>query len=393
MIRSYLVAVLFFMLPFVFSCSNEESTIDLVDILASETEVLEGNETNVITFSLTLEEPTDVLVSVTVSTEDFTAKAGDDYEAITDQVVSFTPGETSIDVPLTLYGDKTVETDEYIYINLSNPVNADLGTRQFRIKILDDENLVVIPPTGPSSPMSYDGMTLVWNDEFDGSSLDPSSWSFEQGTGANGWGNNELQYYTENNHFMLDGHFVIQARRENFGGRGYTSTRVITKDKREFQYGRIDIRAVTPKGQGLWPALWMLGADIDQVGWPRCGEIDIMELVGGNGRENTVHGTAHWQSDAGKADFGGSYSLAASTFDRAFHVFSIVWDENAITWYVDNIQYHTMSITASDMSEFHQPQFFIFNVAVGGNWPGNPTAATEFPQAMIVDYVRVFQKN
>ncbi|WP_420315885.1 family 16 glycosylhydrolase [Ekhidna sp.] len=259
------------------------------------------------------------------------------------------------------------------------------------ISIALDTSLGPIDDTGYSTPTSYDGMTLIWNDEFDGSNLNETYWNYEIGTGNGGWGNNELQYYREDNTSLTEGYLVIEARRENFSNNQYTSSRLTTENKFEFQYGRIDIRAILPKGQGMWPALWMLGANFRQVGWPSCGEIDIMEMIGGENNEDVVHGTAHWDNNGTKADFGGSTRLSSGIFNDEFHVFTIMWDQNQIRWFLDDRQYHSMSITPAELSEFRNEFFLIFNVAVGGNWPGSPNSSTVFPQRMIVDYVRVFQ--
>jgi hypothetical protein len=245
------------------------------------------------------------------------------------------------------------------------------------------------------SPLSYDGYSLMWQDEFNSNAVDTDNWVFENGTGCPnlcGWGNNELQYYRKENAWVDGGVLTIEARKENYLGSLYTSTRMKTQGKKSFRYGRVDIRALMPVGQGLWPALWMLGNNITTVGWPRCGEIDIMEMVGGNGRENTTHGTLHWDNN-GHAYTGGSFTLSQGNFNQKYHVFSIVWDETAIRWLVDNVQFHQINITPAHMNEFHEEFFFIFNVAVGGNWPGNPNQSTIFPQQMKVDYIRVFQKN
>jgi beta-glucanase (GH16 family) len=167
---------------------------------------------------------------------------------------------------------------------------------------------------------------------------------------------------------------------------------MITKAKKEFQYGRIDIRARLPYGQGIWPAIWMLGANIDDVGWPRCGEIDIMELVGH--LPKVSHGTAHYDVD-GWASKGSSYALTTGqTFSDEFHVFTIVWEMNRIKWYVDYNKFFELS--AQDVGgtyPFNNPFFFIMNIAVGGNWPGDPDETTVFPQTMEVDYIRVFQQE
>lgn len=263
---------------------------------------------------------------------------------------------------------------------------------EISISVADGEG-VIIPATGYTSPTSYAGLTLIWEDDFAGTGLNTSNWTWEIGRGTNGWGNNELQYYRQENTTVRDGHLIITAKKENFSGAAYTSSRIITKDKRTYQYGRVDIRAALPKGQGIWPALWMLGNNFPTVGWPQCGEIDIMEMIGGAGRENTVYGTLHWDNAGSYACTCGDdgYSLSSGTFGDEFHVFSIVWNANTITWYVDNVQFHQIDISPAAMSEFDLPFFFIFNIAVGGNWPGNPDGSTNFPQHLIVDYIRVFQ--
>ena len=249
--------------------------------------------------------------------------------------------------------------------------------------------------SGYQSATSYDGYSQVWSDEFDGSEVDENNWGYD--IGGSGWGNNELEFYTNRNAYLTDGNLVIRANKENYGGREYTSSRLKTQSKQTVNYGRIDIRAVMPQGQGIWPALWMLGSNFPTVGWPHSGEIDIMEMIGGNGRENTVHGTAHWynQSSNQNASYGGNYGLpSGETLSTNFHVFSIDWDSTSITWYLDNVQYHSMAINdSSSLAAFRKDFFFIFNIAVGGNWPQYPDASTVFPQRMVVDYVRVFQKD
>jgi beta-glucanase (GH16 family) len=248
---------------------------------------------------------------------------------------------------------------------------------------------------GYSTPLQYDGWQLSWNDEFDGNTVNSDYWVFESGDGCPGlcgWGNNELQYYRSENAWVEGGTLTIEARMQSVGNRSYTSARMKTQGKKSFQYGRVDIRALLPKGQGIWPALWMLGENITSVGWPASGEIDIMEMVGGSGKDNQVHGTLHWEQN-GHVYNGGSYSLPSGIFADQYHVFSIIWDENQIRWLVNDIQFYQMDITQNDMAEFHDEFFFIFNIAVGGNWPGSPDQTTLFPQQMKVDYIRVFQRN
>ena len=257
----------------------------------------------------------------------------------------------------------------------------------------EEEEEPIVPGEGYSTPLNYEGYELMWNDEFDGNTVNSENWTFEIGDGCPnicGWGNNELQYYREQNAWVEEGILTIEARKESVGGKRYTSARMKTQGKKSFQYGRIDIRALLPEGQGIWPALWMLGDNITSVGWPACGEIDIMEMIGGNQRENTVHGTLHWDIN-GHADAGNDYTLSSGTFADGYHVFSIIWNENTMRWFVNDVEYGVIDISPSHMSEFHNSFFFIFNIAVGGNWPGNPDNDTVFPQQMKVDYIRVFQ--
>jgi beta-glucanase (GH16 family) len=251
----------------------------------------------------------------------------------------------------------------------------------------------IIPSKGFSTPSSYPNLKLLWSDEFEGTALDEKKWNYEAGDGCPGncgWGNNELQFYKKENTTVKDGYLLIQAKKENIANKEYTSSRLTTQNKFNFKYGRVDIRAALPKGKGIWPALWMLGKNINEVSWPKCGEIDIMEMIGGPDNDNTVHGTVHWDHNNSHAQYGGSKKLSNGIFNGEFHVFSIVWDSKKIVWYLDDVQFHVIDTTPSGLSEFQEEFFLLFNVAVGGNWPGSPDSATTFPQYMVVDYVRVF---
>ena len=202
---------------------------------------------------------------------------------------------------------------------------------------LNNENLT-IPVSGYSTPDTYSGLTLLWADEFNGAELDENNWNFQLGDGCPnicGWGNDELEFYKKENASIQNGNLIIQAKKET-GFNNYTSTRINTKGKFSFKYGRVDVRAALPVGQGIWPAIWMLGENIDQVGWPKCGEIDIMEKIGGNGQENTAYGTAHWDNSGSSANYGGSKTLTSGNFQDEFHVFTIKWTANSIIWYIDD---------------------------------------------------------
>ncbi len=228
--------------------------------------------------------------------------------------------------------------------------------------------------------------TLSWADEFDGTSLNTAIWTPE--IGAGGWGNNELQYYTANpqNLTVSNGSLKITALEETIGSSSYTSSRIITRDLYEFQYGKIESRIKIPVGQGIWPAFWMLGANFDQLGWPHCGEIDVMEHVN---NESLTNGTVHWYNNVSHAYEGSSVPIDESEF----HVYGAIWNETYIQFYVDDFIFYQFDYAAYTNSApiFQKPFFFLLNVAVGGNWPGNPDASTIFPATLEVDYVRVYQ--
>jgi len=279
----------------------------------------------------------------------------------------------------------------YILKTKAHTTYSDFIQKIDTINIIINQGQSGAPTTGYTTPISYPGYTLVWNDEFTGSSLS-NDWVFDIGTGNGGWGNNELQYYTNQNATVSNGFLEIKAKAETFNSQQFTSTRLKTQGKKSWKYGRIDVRAAVPYGKGIWPAIWMLGDNISSVSWPNCGEIDIMELIGGTGyNDRTIYGTAHWGDNGTHAQFGDNYSLATGKFADEFHVFSIIWDQNSIKWLVDDMQYNEINITPAELSEFQQNFFLILNVAVGGNWPGSPDGTTVFPQSMYVDYVRVFQ--
>ena len=257
----------------------------------------------------------------------------------------------------------------------------------------DNVTSLIVRPTS--------GRRLVWSDEFD--SINTSNWTFE--TGGGGWGNNELQYYTNGQNAAIQNDaaagsnvLVITARRENPAGYGcwygsctYTSSRMITRDKRSFQYGRIEARMKLPQTQGIWPAFWMLGNNLGSVGWPNSGEIDIMEHVG---FEPTVtHGAIHGPGYSGATPFMGTHYLPHSA-DAAYHVYAVEWNANEIAWFVDGTRFYSVSkatVQTRGNWVFDQPFWLLLNIAVGGTWPGSPDGGSVFPQRLYVDYVRVYQ--
>jgi beta-glucanase (GH16 family) len=230
--------------------------------------------------------------------------------------------------------------------------------------------------------------------------VDPTKWVLE--VGGEGWGNEELESYTnrlQNTH-VQNGNLQIRAQREQYKGkdgvaRDYTSARLKTLGRFSQAYGRFEARMKIPYGQGLWPAFWMMGDDIDKVDWPACGEIDIMENIGKE--PSIVHGTIHGPGYSGGDGIGSSYTLpTGNRFADDFHIFAVEWEPNAIRFYADGHLYQTVS--KADLPQgrrwvFDHPFFLLMNVAVGGSWPGSPDASTVFPQTMLVDYVRVYRRS
>jgi beta-glucanase (GH16 family) len=244
--------------------------------------------------------------------------------------------------------------------------------------------------------------SLVWSDEFDGPSgspVDSSKWSFD--IGGNGWGNNELETYTSRtaNVDLEGGMLAIKSLKETLTGpdgitRNYTSARLLTKTRFTQTYGRFEARLKVPYGQGLWPAFWMLGDNINTAGWPSCGEIDVMENIGKE--PSIVHGTFHGPGYSGGSGISAAYALPnGQKFSDDFHTFAVEWEPNVMRFYVDGLLYKTRTpadLPAGTSWVFDHPFFVILNVAVGGGFPGNPDASTVFPQRMLVDYVRVYQR-
>ena len=230
---------------------------------------------------------------------------------------------------------------------------------------------------------------LVWQEEFNNRTLDEKVWNFELGNGCPnicGWGNNEKQIYTNTNHLIKDGNLMITVKKE---GDAYTSTRITTANKKEFQYGRMEVRAKIPTGKGIWPAFWMLGSNISKVGWPKCGEIDILEYVG---REpNTIFTTLHTQDSHGNSV--NTKKTEIKDIEEGFHIYAIDWTKDKIEFLVDNQSVYVFSpeVKNENTWPYNQPFYFIINVAVGGNFGGHDIDNNIFPQQFVIDYIRVYQ--
>jgi hypothetical protein len=379
---------------FSFSCSKSEmdQEPDLPTLsINNVTHERDDKDVTLYRFNINVRPASNKEITVSYNTLDGTAKSDVDYNTV-EGTLTIPANQTSGYIDVNVTADSLRQAEQTFYVQLDSPVNAKIsGNGKGTGTIQNDGTYFPVDGTGYSSSEIYPGMSLAWSDEFDGSTLDNSSWTRE--IGGWGWGNNELEYYTNStkNSFTSEGYLVIEARKETNGSNNYTSARIISKDKRTFTYGRIDIRAKLPKGQGIWPALWMLGNNISQVSWPACGEIDIMELLGHEPKKS--YGTIHWgPAGGGSTHIGGNYVLPSGDFSDSFHVFSLLWETDKFTFMVDdNVFYTADKNQVNGDYPFDKPFFFIMNVAVGGNWPGNPDGTTVFPQRMIVDFVRVFQ--
>ena len=336
-------------------------------------------------------------ITVSWSTVEGTAKAGQDFTAVSGQTITFQPNETSKKIIVTIVADDLKEADETFQVRLSNPVNVLLLKETVNIELKNDDTKIGFANTGYDAPGSYPGYTLTWSDEFNGTTLSTTDWSYDSGDGCPGlcgWGNNELEYYTAppNNLIFQDGKMIIEARAETFGGKNYTSTKIKTQGKKTFRFGRIDIRAILPKTKGLWPAFWLLPQSNVYGNWPTSGEIDMMEQIGSEPAK--VLGTAHYGPGPGSTYISRNYSLSGSDFNAAFHVFSLEWTQDQIKWYVDNNLFSTVSKAdlGANTYPFNEQFYLIVNLAIGGNLPGAPDTSTLLPQWLIVDYIRVYQQ-
>ena len=234
-----------------------------------------------------------------------------------------------------------------------------------------------------------DNRKLVWEENFNGKTLDSTVWNYELGNGCPnicGWGNNESQIYTKNNHKVEDGMLTITAA---YDGTQYTSTRITTKDKKEFQYGKMEVRAKLPQGKGLWPAFWMLGSNISQVGWPKSGEIDILEYIGKEPEQ--VFTSLHTQDSHGNTI--NTKKTKIEGIEEGFHLYAIDWNKDQIAFYVDNHLVYTFKpeVKNENTWPYNQPFYFLINMAIGGNFGGPDIDNSVFPQEFSIDYIKVYQ--
>ncbi len=377
------------------SCKTDKPAEPLPEFSIFNTSSVRKSVNTIMRVDAVLSKATSQPVSVVYSLVAGTATAPRDFKTTTG-TITFLANQTTTFFEIPITGDSLRQADLTFTIQFSDFKNCAVSSPSVTATIVSsDGTYLTTDNAGYTTPTTYPNYKLVWSDEFAGNEINSSSWNFESGNN-NGWGNAELENYTSRpqNAFVSSGNLIIEARKEAMGGSNYTSARMTTKGKRFFTFGRIDIRAKLPVAKGMWPALWMLGENISTVNWPACGEIDIMELVGS--APNRVSGTAHWGSSNATHTFKGADYFLPTTgddFSQKFHVFSIIWEKDSIKWYVDDKLFYTNTLASVSPAAypFNANQFFIFNVAVGGIWPGSPDSSTPFPQRMFVDYVRVFQ--
>ncbi len=363
------------------------TTINILDAT-----VVEGSGTSTLQFDVTANSAVETAVTVNYTIKGVSAEPNVDFTDNSGSV-EIAVGQRSATISIPVLDDEINEVEEKIQVTLSNASNATISTGT-AIGVIRDNDQPIYGEDGYETATNFYGYDLEWSDEFDGDALDTEVYNYDIGDGCPnlcGWGNNELEWYTNEpeNIFVKDGQLTIRATKS--GSSNYNSAKIHTKDKQKFQFGRIDFRIKLPEGQGIWPAAWLLGQNIDAVGWPACGEIDIMEMVGHEPEK--VHGTAHWGPQGGQNRFNGNSFSLNKKFSEDFHVFSLVWEANELVWYVDELEMHrlTPDNMQGEQYRFNQAFYMILNVAVGGNWPGSPNDTTVFPQEMVVDYIRYFK--
>jgi beta-glucanase (GH16 family) len=368
----------------------------LPQLSINDVTLFEGNSsTTAFEFVVTLDKKASKEVSFTYSIVDGTAKGGEDFTAASNQSVTIPAGETQKKIVVSVTADDIKEADDVFAVQLQNAVNGSLQKTTGAGTIRNDDTKVPIPTTGYDAPASYPGYSLVWSDEFSGS-LDKTAWANQNGDGCPGlcgWGNNELEYYTDrpDNLYFQDGKLIIEAKAENYSGKSYTSSKILTQGKKPFKFGRLDIRAVLPVGKGIWPAFWLMPDKSVFGGWPKSGELDMVEVLGHE--VNKTYGTIHYGPGPGSTSITRNYVTPGKNFHEEFHVYSLEWKQDQIKWFVDGNLYSTINKAdiGANNYPFNEEFYLIFNLAVGGNWPGNPDASTYFPQWLIVDYVRLYQ--
>lgn len=397
-----IILILCSLIAILLSTCKEETPVVIVEeeivLSVSDVSAEEGNELGYIEVVVSISANRNKEVTLSYETLDGTAFGEDDYiPTMGNLTFPIAVNEETQTIRIELINNAIFEDDEMFELRFFNIENASLNHDVITLTILNDDVPHDTFP-GYTTPLEYDGMTLAWQDEFN-LAFSPANWSHNIGTGCPnicGWGNNELEYYKAENTVVENGLLTITAKEEDFEGSHYTSSRLLSKDKFEMRYGRIDIRARLPQGKGIWPAIWMLGANIAEVGWPKCGEIDIMEMRGSN--PTKIGGVLHYQNGSSQHQDTGAESHSVSeqhSYNEIFHVFSIIWNEHRVSWYVDDILFNTeffnqLNLGSQD-NPFQKEFFFLLNVAVGGNYDGNPNTTTLFPQKMDIDYIRVFE--
>ena len=378
---------------------SNSSTLPVIPFIIIERVTnAEGNSgITAFNFTVKLNKPTTGSVSVSFSVTAGIAKEGTDYNLPSALFIPFNAGEVQKSITVNVIGDDIKEADEDFTVTLTNPSGATILSGTARGIITNDDTRVPFNTAGFSTPAAYPGMILRWADEFSGTALNTNNWSYDIGDGCPsvcGWGNNELQYYTSSpdNVFVQDGCLIIESKKQTIGGKEYSSGRIKTDGKQSFKFGRIDIRAISPSGRGIWPALWMMPQNNVYGTWPNSGEIDLMEIKGHDMK--TAYQTVHYGPGPPSTFTSKTFTLTKGNFNDSFYVYSMIWTMDTLRLLINNVEVN--KVTAADLAgriyPFNEKFFFILCTAVGGNFPGAPDATSTYPQWLIVDYVRVFQQ-
>lgn len=384
----------------IFSCEKTITTPPEVQykkpqFIVSDTDIVEGSSDR-IELEIEINGFHENSIIIPYRTQSVSADSTSDYGLVEGELVfSSSDSIETQNIFIDIIDDEFFEPLEHFELIFEVDTSIIANKRTALISILDNDiEFTDNEFEGYVTLKNKEDWKLIWSDEFSGTEINLDAWNIED---RGNWYNEELQYYTPDNATVDQGLLTIVAKPEERNGHHYTSTRMQTKHKVHFTHGWIDIRAKLPYSKGLWPALWMLGENIDEVSWPKCGEIDIMELRGH--KPNEISSTIHFKNKGGNHQFPSAKKkqLFSGDFSTEFHVFSMYWNKYRVDFYVDDIKYNTIFFSSLNFHEDENPflkEFYVLmNVAVGGVFGGDPNSTTVWPQKMDVDYVRIYQEE
>ncbi len=396
--RSSILTVVWIAWILYLSGCSESSELTKKPVLTLKPVVVhEGNnEINSIDIEVALDQSSSLPVTIKWGTESLTAIEDQDFIPVYGQETIIPPGQTKIILPISIINDDHLEFIETFNIVLLEAENAEIMSQNASVTIIDDDRYQPeMADDGYITPLQYPDMHLTWHEEFEGTTVETDHWNFDAANGFPlncGWGLDELGKYTgDQEHLKVkDGKLMITATRDESTGT-YRTSRINTKEKVSITYGRLDIRSRIPEVAGLAAIFWLIGADMDEVGLPACGEIDILKFAGK--APEKISGGLVFEND-GEEHLGQSYNKSSVSLSNQYHIYSIIWEENRIRWFFDYYPY--FEVRRDDFSHFkifEKPFFLTINLAIGGEYAGAPDSSSSFPTDLEIDYIRLYQRN